>query len=274
MGLPLVRVQHHHAHIAAAMGEAGWARNGGAVLGVALDGLGHGEDGTVWGGEFLLCTYAQARRVGWLKPVPLAGGAAAQREPWRNLWAHLAAAGRDPAPLLPGKPLATLAAMVARGINAPLSSSAGRLFDAVACAVGLAPDRLSFEGEAAMALEAAAALHGAADPYPFAWDGTVLDPAPMWAALLADRTAGAMPGLMAARFHAGLAAAVSHAATALARAHGAGAIVLGGGVFQNPTLLEACLAALPPPVLVNSAVPCGDGGLAYGQVLVAMARGG
>lgn len=272
LGLPLVRVQHHHAHIAAAMGEAGWPRDGGQVLGIALDGLGHGADDTVWGGEFLLCTYATAQRVGWLKPVPLPGGAAAQREPWRNLWAQLVAAGLDPAPLLPGKPLGTLAAMVARGVNAPLSSSAGRLFDAVACAAGLAPDRLSFEGEAAMALEAAAARHGPAAPYPFGWDGAVLDPAPMWRALLADRAGGAPPGLLAARFHAGLAEAVTSAAVALARRHGAGAIALGGGVFQNPTLLTACLKALPSPVLVNSAVPCGDGGLAYGQALVAMAR--
>lgn len=271
-GLPLHRVQHHHAHVASAMAEAGWPRRAGPVLGVALDGLGLGEDGTVWGGEFLLCSYARAERVGWLRPVPLPGGTQAQREPWRNLWAQLVAAGLDPAPLLPGRPLATLAAMVARGVNAPLSSSAGRLFDAVACAAGLAPDRLSHEGEAAMALEAAAMRHGPAPPYPFGWDGRVLDPAPLWAPLLADLAAGAGPGRIAARFHAGFAAALCAAAADLRTRHGAAAVALTGGVFQNALLLEGCLARLDGPVLTHAAVPAGDGGLALGQAVVAMAR--
>jgi hydrogenase maturation protein HypF len=242
------------------------------VLGVAFDGLGWGEDGTVWGGEFLLCTYRAFRRVGWLRPVPLPGGDLAQREPWRPFWAHLVAAGIDPAPWLPGRPLGAMAAMVARGVNAPLSSSAGRLFDAVAWGAGLAPDRLSHEGEAAMALEAAARAHGPAAPYPLVWDGPVLDPAPLWHALLRNRGTGAPPGLIAARFHAGLAAAVLDGARRLAREHGAGAVALTGGVFHNATLLDACLAGLDGPVLTHAIVPAGDGGLALGQAAVAMAR--
>jgi hydrogenase maturation protein HypF len=273
-GLPLIRVQHHHAHIAAAMAEAGWPRGGGPVLGVAMDGLGWGPDGTVWGGEFLLCTYYRFERVGHLRPVPLPGGEAAQREPWRNLWAQLVAAGIDPAPLLPGRPLGTLAAMVGKGVNAPLSSSAGRLFDAVAAALGLAPQRLSFEGEAAMALESAALRHGHERGYPFGWDGSILDPAPMWHALLVDLRRGVPPGPIAARFHLGFAAAIRHAATALAARFGAAAIALGGGVFQNAMLLEACLDGLALPALVPETCPAGDGGLALGQAVVAAARRG
>jgi hydrogenase maturation protein HypF len=254
------------------MAENGWPLDAAPVLGVAFDGLGWGEDGTVWGGEFLLCTYRDLHRVGWLKPVPLPGGDLPQREPWRPFWAHLVTAGIDPAPWLQGRPLGAMAAMVAKGVNAPLSSSAGRLFDAVAFAAGLAPDRLSHEGEAAMALEAAARGHGAAAPYPLFWDGPVLDPAPLWRALMADRAAGAAPGLIASRFHSGLAAATVAGARRLAREHGADAIALTGGVFQNATLLEACLSGLDGPVLTHAVVPAGDGGLALGQAAVAMAR--
>jgi hydrogenase maturation protein HypF len=273
-GLPLARVQHHHAHVAAAMAEALWPADGPPVVGVALDGLGWGPDGTVWGGEILLCRYDRFERLARLAPAPLPGGGAAQAEPWRNLWARLVAAGIDPAPLLPGRPLATLAAMVARRVNAPLSSSAGRLFDAVACAAGLAPDRLSHEGEAAMALETAArrAPEGFGRPYAFADRGDLIDPAPIWADLLADR---ADPGLVAARFHAGLAAAVADRARAEARRRGAGAVALTGGVFQNVALLGLCLDRLDGlTVLVPAEAPANDGGLALGQAAVALAGGG
>ncbi len=273
--LPLVRVQHHHAHIAAAMAEAGWTRADGPVLGVAFDGLGWGPDGTVWGGEWLLAGYSEFRRLAHLKPVPLPGGDAAQREPWRNLLAQLDAAGlgTEAEALAPGKPLRALRAAAARGVNAPRSSSAGRLFDAVAAACGLAPERLSFEGEAAMALEAAARRAPDLAPYPFGRDGAALDPAPMWRALLADRAAGAAPEAMAARFHAGLAQATATLARDLARAHGARAIALSGGVFQNATLLEATVAALAgEALLIPAQAPMNDGGLALGQAAVAAAR--
>ncbi len=275
-GLPLVRVQHHHAHIAAAMAEAGWEPRAGPVLGVAFDGLGWGPDGSVWGGEWLLCDYARFERLAWLRPVPLPGGTAAQREPWRNLMAQLDACDlpAEADALLADKPLATLRAAVDRGLNAPLSSSAGRLFDAVACAAGLAPERQSYEGEAAMLLEAAArpAL-SAARPYPFGRDGAAVDPAPMWAALLADRAAGVPAGVLAARFHLGLAEAASGVARALAKAHGARAIALTGGCFQNVTLLELCLGRLAGcTVLTHSATPSNDGGLALGQAAVAAAQ--
>jgi hypothetical protein len=127
-------VQHHHAHLASCLGEHLWPRDGGAVAGIILDGLGLGTDGTIWGGEVLLGDYAGFERIAWLRPVPLPGGDAANREPWRNALARLDASGLAALAdrLLPGRPLATLRHAMAEGLNAPLSSSAGRLFDAFA----------------------------------------------------------------------------------------------------------------------------------------------
>ncbi len=274
-GLPLLAVQHHHAHVAAAMAENGWPADAGPVIGVALDGLGLGEDGTVWGGEILLADYRAFRRLAHLKPVPLPGGEAAQAEPWRNLLAQLDAAGLPAAAdaLLSGRPLALLRAAVARGINAPLTSSAGRLFDAVAAAVDIAPERQTFEGEAAMALESLARRALDAPPYPFGVTGPVIDPAPMWRTLLDDRAEGVSPEAMAARFHAGLAATVADVARTLRRREGAGAIALSGGVFQNVTLAEAILAHLSGErVLLHRETPPNDGAVALGQAAVAAAR--
>ncbi|ABS65599.1 (NiFe) hydrogenase maturation protein HypF [Xanthobacter versatilis] len=283
--LPLERVQHHHAHMAAAMAEAGWRRADGPVVGIALDGLGLGEDGTAWGAEILVCDYRASRRVARLSPIPLAGGDAASREPWRVLLAHLdRALGRsavdgDPrlAALLAGKPLLTLRAMMDKGLNAPLASSAGRLFDAVAAVLGLAPDRLSHEGEAAMALEAAA--QGDAPPYPFALHAEAvpieIDPAPLFKALVDDLHAGSPRAAMAAAFHAGLAEAFTGAAVQVAAKEGLTAVALSGGVFQNARLLEETVRRLEAHgliPLVPGDVPANDGGLAFGQAVVAAAR--
>ncbi|MFS8036040.1 carbamoyltransferase HypF [Xanthobacter sp. AM11] len=285
-GLPVEPVQHHHAHMAAAMAENGWRRADGAVAGIALDGLGLGDDGTAWGAEVLVCDYRQSRRVARLSPIPLAGGDAASREPWRPLLAHLdralgrAAVDTDPhlAARFAGKPVATLRAMMDKGLNAPRASSAGRLFDAVAALLGLAPDRLSHEGEAAMALEAAA--DGTPAPYPLLLhppqDGLAeIDPAPLWRVLMADMAAGRPRGAMAAAFHDGLACAFAAAAADAAQAHGLHAVALSGGVFQNARLLEATvehLRARGLRPLVPAQVPANDGGLAFGQAVVAAAR--
>lgn len=286
-GLPLEQVQHHHAHMAAAMAENGWRRADGAVVGIALDGLGLGDDGTVWGAEVLVCDYVRSRRVGRLSPIPLAGGDAASREPWRALAAHLdRALGRSAvdgeahlAPLFADRPLATVRAMIDRGLNAPLGSSAGRLFDAAACLLGLAPWRLSHEGEAAMALEAMAEGASGA-PYPFAitpggGGPAELDPAPLWRAMVQDLAAGRPRAQMAAAFHAGLAAAVCALAQDVARAEGLDSVALGGGVFQNARLLEETVRRLEAAglrVLAPAQVPANDGGLAFGQAVVAAAR--
>ncbi|MCW2306405.1 carbamoyltransferase HypF [Rhodobium gokarnense] len=290
LGVPLTRVQHHHAHIASAMAENGWPLDGAPVLGVALDGLGYGPDGTVWGGEFLAATYADYRRLASLKPVPLAGGDAANREPWRNLVAQLEAAmGWDVAAerlgksalsdLLAAKPVENLRTLMQRRLNSPLTSSAGRLFDAVGAALGLAVDRLTYEGEAAMELEALAAGISPDRAYPFAVvaaeDIRRLDPAPMWDALLTDLADSVALGQISARFHLGLARATAHLAQKLAGEISAGAIALSGGVFQNALLLRLVLEELDGcglPVLAQREVPANDGGLAFGQVAVAAAR--
>ncbi len=285
-GLPLVAVQHHHAHFAACLGEHGVAA-GETALGIVLDGTGLGDDDTPWGAEILLGDYRRARRLARLRPVPLPGGDACAREPWRAAYAHLHAAlgaagarawsGRLPA--LRGHPTAALARMLARGLHCPAASSAGRLFDAVAAVLGLAPARLSHEAQAALALEAAVDPAHLARPYPLALDTRAdpwtLDPAPLWRALLADLEAGRPTGEMAARFHAGLAGALAGAACALARRHRVRRVALSGGVFANRVLLAETARRLRRAglhVLSHRRVPPNDAGLAYGQALVAAAR--
>jgi hydrogenase maturation protein HypF len=171
--------------------------------------------------------------------------------------------------------------MMERGVNSPLSSSCGRLFDAVAAALGLSRDGVSYEGQAAIELEtlAAAAMPGCGPGYPFAVDsdrgGLILDPAPMWTALLLDLDQGEQAWTISARFHAGLAEAVAGVAASLADRYGIGAVALSGGVFQNATLLEGVGARLRSAglrVLHHEQVPANDGGISLGQAAVAAAR--
>lgn len=270
MGLPMLRVQHHHAHLAACLGENLWPLDGGAVAGIVLDGLGLGSDGTLWGGEVLLGDYRGFERVAHLRPAPLAGGDAASRQPWRNALVRLDQAGLAEVAdsLFPGQPRGVLRAAVMAGVNAPLSSSAGRLFDAVAAMLGICPEAMSYEGEAAMRLEAMAGPPGAGYGL-----GSGLDPAPMIRSLMDEVTAGVAPATIAARFHDGLAAAFAAEARALVATGRAKAVALTGGCFQNARLLTATLAALEGlPVLVHREVPANDGGLAFGQALVALAQ--
>ncbi len=270
MGLPVHRVQHHNAHLAACLGEAGWPLKGGPVAGIVLDGLGLGEDGAIWGGEVLLGDYRGFARVAHLAPAPLPGGDAASREPWRNAVMRLDQAGLGALAdrLFADFPRAPVRAAAARGVNSPDSSSAGRLFDAVAACLGLVPGRQSYEGEAAMRLEALACEETAA--YPF--DAT-LDPAPMFRALAMDLVAGTEPDRIAARFHEGLAEGFAAHARALVEAGEARAVALSGGVMQNARLHRALLLRLDGlEVLTHRIVPANDGGLALGQALVALAR--
>lgn len=296
-GLPLVEVQHHHAHIAACLAENGYPLEAPTVLGIALDGLGLGADGTIWGGEFLAADYRGFERLGCLKPVALPGGAAAVREPWRNAYAHLMAEmGWAEFAMnfenlllferLSEAPRATLDAMIAKGVNAPLSSSCGRLFDAAAAMTGLAWDRQDYEGQAAMLFEAAidpAALHEPEElAYPFALPLLggkglpYIEPLAAWRALLGDLHLETPIGTIAARFHRGLAKAVVAMAVRLSQA---GArfeqVALSGGCFQNATLfrlIEEGLTAQGLIVLSHREVPANDGGLALGQALVALAQ--
>ncbi|GAB4271982.1 MAG: carbamoyltransferase HypF [Pararhodobacter sp.] len=278
-GAALIRVQHHHAHLAACMAENGWPRDGGPVVGIILDGLGLGTDGTIWGGEVLVGDYVGFERAAHLAPAPLIGGDAAQREPWRNLLARLDAAGLGALAeeILAGRDLTLPRAAAARGVNAPHSSSAGRLFDAFAAALGLVAGAQSHEGEAAMRLEALArrAPEALARPYPFEAAGAALEPAPLFQAWARDHAAGTPAEIMAARFHAGLAEAFCSRARALVEAGAARAVALSGGCFQNATLLDLCARRLDGlPLLIHRKVPANDGGLALGQALVAAAGGG
>ncbi|NMG22816.1 carbamoyltransferase HypF, partial [Brasilonema bromeliae] len=165
--VPLLHIQHHHAHIAACMAENDININSPPVLGIALDGLGYGEDGTLWGGEFLLADYRQFKRLATFKPVPMIGGTQAMREPWRNTYAQLRSAftwedlkqkyrNLEILEFLEQKPLKLLNQLVEKGINAPLTSSVGRLFDAIAAAIGICREQCSYEGQAAIEMEALA----------------------------------------------------------------------------------------------------------------------
>ncbi|ADC62882.1 carbamoyltransferase HypF [Allochromatium vinosum] len=292
-GLTLIEVQHHHAHLASVLADNDWPLDGGAVLGILLDGLGLGEDGTLWGGEFLLGDYRSVQRVGHLTPAAMPGGVRAIREPWRNLLARLEDAGgwehwRARYPdlevmrRLEAQPIGLARSLIARGLNAPRSSSAGRLFDAVAAALGLGGETLSYEGQAAIELEALASTFartsGTESGYVFDLDCSNrpwrLDPTPLWDALLSDLEHGLPPARVAARFHLGFAAAISDMGARLARDLAVETIALSGGVFQNRLLLESVAgglrdAGLKP--LVHRRLPANDGGLALGQACIAAA---
>jgi hydrogenase maturation protein HypF len=298
--VPLVSVQHHHAHIASCMVEHGVPREGQPVLGIALDGLGLGDDGTLWGGEFLIADYRGYERAGAFPAIAMAGGVQAIREPWRNTYCHLVATigwqrfgrqfgGLDLARRLTERPLQTIDRMLERGINVPLASSCGRLFDAVAAAVGLCFDRALFEGQGAMELEAAAAAappesDAAAARYAMDIVGGAgllrFDPAPLWWAIADDLSHGRLASVIAARFHRGLA----HSLVAMVRrivaqraADGRPLerVALSGGCFQNRRLLEDVTRLIEADGLVclsHSRVPSNDGGLALGQAAIAAAR--
>lgn len=295
-GIALIQVQHHHAHIAGCMAERGVALDDPPVLGIALDGVGLGTDGTIWGGEFLLTHYHRCERLASLTPVALAGGVRAILEPWRSLYAQIVAAigwaelsrrfaRLDLVRALSQKPLGVIDQMLARGINAPLASSCGRLFDAVAAALGFCSERVQYQAQAAMELEAAAERSTlAADDsgYPFAIELDAaaalhqLNPAPMWTALFEDLERGDPIELVAARFHAGLALAIARMVETLAESITPrfSTVVLSGGCFQNRRLLESVsqqVSARGFTCLTNLSTPANDGGIALGQAVVAAA---
>ncbi len=281
-GLPCIEVQHHHAHATACLAEKEKAVNGEAVLAVVLDGLGYGSDRNLWGGEFLQADYRGYERLARFRPVAMPGGARAAREPWRNTFAHLHASlgwarlqaryGKlELLDYLQQKPLQTLERMLDQGINSPLASSAGRLFDAVAGALGIDRDGVSFEGQAAMKLEALAeSVREELPGYPVERKGTELVWTTMWLALLDDLKQGVDVAVMAARFHRGLADAVAGMAVALCRGNGLDSVVLSGGVFQNRLLLEAVSQQLEKEglkVLIPEKLPVNDGGISLGQAV-------
>jgi hydrogenase maturation protein HypF len=311
LALPTHEIAHHHAHFAACLGDNGVPLDGRARMAIVLDGIGFGEShaaqSSLWGCEVLVGGYAQAKRYGSLLETVLLGGDRAAREPWRCLyaqlraafsWAELSQAFGELACVkqLAQQPVPLLEQLLAQDIAAPRASSCGRLFDAVAAALGICFDAQSFEAQAAQALEAlvdtealavAVSERAAGGGYMFplqvcpATGLRQLDPRPLWSALLADLARHAPTPVIAARFHVGLAAALARlCATIAADLEQAGqsfdrTVALSGGCLQNAVLQEQLqdeLEAQGFEVLAHGDIPANDGGIAFGQALVTLAR--
>jgi hydrogenase maturation protein HypF len=286
-GLRLIAVQHHHAHIAGCMAEHGIE---GPVIGLSLDGTGYGSDGHIWGGEVLVSRLESFERFAHLDYVPMPGGEAAIREPWRMALGALHAAGFQiestevlEAVGIKQKDARVLLRMIERGLNTPLTSSCGRLFDAVA-AIVLGRGVVDYEAQAAIELEGLAIDE--ADEldsgYAFDWiagDWNSRKPSrisagPLWRELVEDLRSSVAKPRIAARFHAGVAAAFAHAAVQARGATGVGQVALSGGCMHNrrlARLLRAGLEAQGFEVFQHKLVSPGDGGLSYGQAVVAAA---
>jgi hydrogenase maturation protein HypF len=274
--LPLA-VQHHHAHIASCMADNGLD---GPVIGVAFDGTGYGLDGAVWGGEFLMADYRGFRRAAHLRYVPMPGGDQAVREPWRMALAHLCDAGCDDsslAALVPSGAAALVRRQLERRFNAPLTSSMGRLFDAVAALAGVCP-RARFEGQAAIELEGLAAGAAPDGHYPFALEGDsplVIDTRPLVGAVADDARRGRSAALIGRRFHSTVVEIVAQLCARLAAASGLRSVALGGGVFLNALLTREATERLAFDgfhVYRHRRVPPSDGGLCLGQLAIAAAQ--
>ncbi|MGB8203017.1 MAG: carbamoyltransferase HypF, partial [Pseudonocardiaceae bacterium] len=268
----LIGVQHHHAHIASCLADNGDA---GPVLGVAFDGLGYGSDGTLWGGEFLLADLVGFQRLAHLVPVPMPGGTAAIRQPWRMAAAYLGTEAPQELSERNAEHWDAVLAMASRQVNAPLTSSAGRLFDAVAAILGIR-DSINYEGQAAVELEQRADL-AERGSYPAAvTEGPALQlhGVDLVRAVVADLHAGVPPEVIATRFHYGVADAIVRVCLMLRDSTGVSVAALSGGVFQNVLLLERTVAGLEHSgfrVLTHSRVPPNDGGISLGQVAIAAA---
>jgi hydrogenase maturation protein HypF len=279
-GLALLRVQHHHAHMAACMAENAVR---GPAIGVAFDGTGFGTDGAIWGGEFLVGSYQSVRRAAHFEYVGMPGGEAAIREPWRMAAAYLLHAGEDPdllAPRIPPDRLRVLATVIDRRLNAPPTSSVGRLFDGIASMAGLV-DRVSYEGQAAVRLEEAARDGGDRCPYlvelsreGLAW---ILKLSPLIAAVARDVREGLSQADIARRFHSFIVEAIRQTCLRLRSDSSIDQVVLSGGVFLNDLVLSEAVRALSAErfrVYRHHRVPPNDGGICLGQLAVAAAGGG
>ena len=282
-GMERVGVQHHHAHIASCIAEN---HLDGRVIGFALDGTGYGLDGNVWGGEVLVCDYRSFERLAHLDYLPMPGGSAAIVEPRRMaisyLFHHF---GRDfwdlDIPFVRGldRPRTeTLLRLIEHGVNSPLTSSAGRLFDAVAALAGVR-ENVNYEAQAAIELEAAMVVAGEGGGYPFAIreesGGWIIDTRPMFRALTHDLGDGVPTGVVSHRFHLGFVDVLGRVAELVRGQTGLDRICLSGGSFQNCFLSENLQERLEGEgfrVFTHAEVPCGDGGLSLGQAMVAAHR--
>ena len=285
-GVAVTRVQHHHAHIAACLAEHRVPLDAAPVIGIAFDGVGFGGDSGYWGGEFLIADYLNYERAAWFDPVALPGGDAAARTPWRNTYAHLQAAlgwprvqaefgGLGLVRFLERQPLCLIDQMIASRLNTPITSSVGRIFDAVAGALNICSEKIDFEGQAAMELTAMAEEQpNELGGYPFELSPYV-SLRPMWYDLLSDLAANTAPQVIAKRFHNTIVAATSDMALKTVQRSGTTTAVLTGGVFQNHLLRAGVAERLSNAgltVLTPSKIPAHDGGVALGQAVIAAAR--
>jgi hydrogenase maturation protein HypF len=280
--LPKIGIQHHHAHIVSCMADNDMD---GEVIGVAWDGTGYGMDGTVWGGEFLICDRAEFRRAGRLRAYPMPGGEACIHDISRMAGGVILETCEDEDEavkvlnhFLGGRAgmVDALIAQVRKGFNCPLTSSAGRMFDAAAAIMGLRTEAL-YEGQAACELEAAAARTREYYPYELMRAGELLeiDTRPVFKALISDVQSGAGTHEMAGKFHTTLARAIVETCLSLSRETGLNRVVLSGGVFQNALLTALVLEGLEGAGLdhyLHRRVPCNDGGISLGQAVVAAER--
>ena len=299
--LPLIETQHHHAHIAACLAENSVAIDAKPVIGVALDGIGFGDDGTFWGGEFLLANYFEYKRLATFKPIAMIGGEQAIKEPWRNTYAHLSAemgwakfamnySDLELCEFLNQKPREILDGMLKKQINSPLASSCGRLFDAVAAAIGICREKAFYEGQGAVELEQiidekALLEDDEESAYPFAIPRLresnlpYIEPYAMWQALLGDLILQTPAEIISARFHKGLAKIIVQMIEKLSRYESGETevktVALSGGVWQNKVLFEEVIRGLNKKeftVLTHRQFPTNDGGLSLGQAAIAAAK--
>ncbi len=272
-----IAVQHHHAHLASCLTENGLDD---LAIGIIFDGAGYGTDGTVWGGEFLVGDCHSFRRAAHLRPVGMPGGEQAVREPWRMALAYLIDAGVDPNLLegtVPSAIFRTVQQLNERRALSPLTSSAGRLFDAIASIAGVR-HRVSYEGQAAIELEGLATDTDPGRAYPFDLvheaDRIVIDCRPLIAAVAADASARVSAARIARRFHTSLVEVVSRTCGRIRSDTGLSLVAMSGGVFQNALLTTEVAARLTAEgyrVLRHKQVPPGDGGLCLGQLAIAAA---
>lgn len=293
--IQLNEIQHHHAHIAACMAENKIPLDSEPVLGIAFDGLGYGADGKLWGGEFLLADYYQFERIATFKPIPMIGGEQAIYQPWRNAYAQLINAltweeikqkysDLEIIRFLENKNPKLLNQIINKGINSPLTSSVGRLFDAVAAAIGICREECGYEGQAAIEMEAIADVNILNNDeetlnYPFNFENSdkiyCIDSAPLWLGILNDLQQKISPSEIAAKFHISLASVITKIVKQLAQEYEFNQVALTGGVFQNRILLEQVtkrLQKIEINVLIHSIVPANDGGLSLGQAAIAAAN--
>lgn len=275
--LPLIQAQHHHAHVAACMADNEIT---GKVIGIAFDGSGFGPDGTVWGGEFLVADYERYTRFGHFQQMPMPGGELAIRRPYRLAIAYL----KTLLGSLPDLPfIKRLSAaevnmvlqQLEQGINAPLTSSCGRLFDAVSALLGIC-EAITFEGQAAIELEMASAPAGSGDVFPYyveRIDGVwQVHLRPMFERIVAQMTGGFPVASIGETFHSTVASIAASVASLISQETGIADVVLSGGCFQNRLLLEKTIASIKKAglrVFVHKQVPCNDGGISLGQAVIA-----